>query len=133
MYYVSSTVDRGDYVLFNKNQAIYLQIMNQIKLDIISGRLSPNDKLPAIREFALEIKVNPNTVQRSYQELERENIIITQRGIGSFVTPDISLIKNLKKENAKKQAKAFLNKMKLMGFSKDEIINILNNLEENNG
>ncbi|MGO1580225.1 MAG: GntR family transcriptional regulator [Peptoniphilaceae bacterium] len=120
-------------MLFNKNQAIYLQIMNQIKLDIISGRLSPNDKLPAIREFALEIKVNPNTVQRSYQELERENIIITQRGIGSFVTPDISLIKNLKNENAKEQAKAFLNKMKLMGFSKDEIINILNNLEENNG
>ncbi len=66
---------------FNDNLPIYIQIMNLIKSSIASGEIrGGGDKLPSVREFSKELKVNPNTIQRSYQELERENIVFTQRG-----------------------------------------------------
>lgn len=115
---------------FNEHKAIYLQIMNLIKADIISGRLSPDEKLPAVRDYALKLKVNPNTVQRSYQELERENIIVSQRGIGSFVTSDVSLIEKIRKESAQEEINNFFMKMDQLGFCKTETFKLLKSMEE---
>lgn len=64
---------------------VYSQIMNQIKHSISSGLLRSGDRLPSIRELAKELRVNPNTVVRAYRELEREGIVESRRGQGSFV------------------------------------------------
>ena len=85
---------------FNDNLPIYIQIMNLLKSKMVSGEISGGDKLPSVREFSKELKVNPNTIQRAYQELEREELVFTQRGMGTFVTEDIEIIKRLKKNMA---------------------------------
>lgn len=115
---------------FDEKQPIYLQIMDLIKRDIVSGKLKEGDKLPSVREMAEKLKVNPNTVQRAYQELEREKVTFIQRGMGTFITKDEGMISALKKKMAKDVLDAFINGMKELGFSKDEILHILKNYIE---
>ena len=64
---------------FDNNLPIYLQIMTYLKKEIIIGKLLPGDKIPSVRELASELQINPNTVQRTFQELEREGIVETRR------------------------------------------------------
>ncbi len=110
---------------FKDNLPIYIQIMNLIKSSIVSGEISGGDKLPSVRELSKELKVNPNTIQRSYQELERENIVFTQRGMGTFVTEDQQMIKDLRNTMAKDMVHNFLMNMKKLGFDSNEIIDIV--------
>lgn len=110
---------------FDDKMPIYLQIMDIIKKDIITGKLKGGDKLPSVREMASNLKVNPNTLQRAYQELERLGIIYTQRGMGTFVEEDSIMIDNLKKEMSKEIIDSFILSMKSLGFSEREIINAI--------
>ncbi|CCQ96772.1 Uncharacterized HTH-type transcriptional regulator YhcF [[Clostridium] ultunense Esp] len=110
---------------FNENLPIYIQIMNLLKSKMVSGEISGGDKLPSVREFSKELKVNPNTIQRAYQELEREELVFTQRGMGTFVTEDIEIIKMLKKNMATNVVNNFLMEMKKLGFNSNEIIEIV--------
>ena len=107
---------------FNDKTPIYLQIMDLIKMDIITGKLKTNDKLPSVREMATNLKVNPNTLQRSYQELERLGIVYTQRGMGTFVGEGKNMVDDLKKEMAKEVIDSFILRMKNLGFTDTEII-----------
>lgn len=106
---------------FNSNLPIYIQIMNLIKTKIASGELNGGDKLPSVREFSKEMKVNPNTIQRVYQELEREELVFTQRGMGTFVTEKTEIIKNLKKDRAAELINQFFLDMESLGFGIDAI------------
>ncbi|WP_411679560.1 GntR family transcriptional regulator [Clostridium thailandense] len=110
---------------FEQKVPIYMQIMNLIKRDIVTKALKPGDKLPSVREMAGELKVNPNTLQRAYQELEREGITYTQRGMGTFVMEDEEVITELKKEMSKEIINNFLVGMKSIGFSAKEILKIV--------
>lgn len=110
---------------FKDNLPIYIQIMNLIKKRIILGELREGEKLPSVREMSTELKVNPNTIQRSYQELERENLVSTQRGTGSFVTEDMNIINELKKNMANSIVEGFLKEMKSIGFNQTEIISLI--------
>lgn len=112
---------------FNDNLPIYIQIIEYIKRQIITLELKGGDKLPSVRELSTELKVNPNTVQRSYQELERENLVFTQRGMGTFVTEDMEIINGLKRNMASNIIKVFISEMKSLGFSLNEIIGLINN------
>ena len=115
---------------FNENMPIYLQIINKIKYDIISGNLKGGEKLPSVREMAQMLKVNPNTLQRAYQELERQGITYTQRGMGTFVSEDEDTIMGIKRETSKEMVINFINGMKNLGFSEEDIISIIKeNLE----
>jgi transcriptional regulator, GntR family len=114
-------------VEFTDQLPIYIQIMNYIKKKIITSELKGGDKLPSVRELSYELKVNPNTVQRSYQELERENLVYTQRGMGTFVIEDQNVLTNLRKEMAQSIIDKFVKEMKEIGFSYDEIVEILEN------
>ena len=67
---------------------IYLQIINQVKYSIAAGALKSGDKIPAVRELASQLRVNPNTVAKAYRELQREKIIVTRWGEGSFVSDE---------------------------------------------
>ena len=107
---------------FNNNLPIYLQIMDLIKNQVSKGELSIGEKLPSVRELSKDLKVNPNTIQRVYQELEREEIIYTQRGMGSFITEDVELIKNLKSESVMSLIENFVGEMHNLGYSDREVI-----------
>ncbi|MFA7533990.1 MAG: GntR family transcriptional regulator, partial [Tissierellaceae bacterium] len=104
-------------MFFNENLPIYIQIMNMVKKRIVIKELKEGEKLPSVRELSTELKVNPNTIQRSYQELEREDLVFTQRGMGTFVTEDIDVIDNLKKTMALGLVDSFIKDMESLGFS----------------
>ena len=79
-----------DYI-FDNIRPIYIQIVELVKLDIISGRLNKGDKISSVRDFAMQFKVNPNTVQKALAELEKGGLIYTERTNGKFVTNDEEL------------------------------------------
>lgn len=110
---------------FNDFQPIYIQIMDYIKYKIIRGELQINTKVPSVREVASELKVNPNTVQRSYTELERENIIYAKRGLGNFVTSDETIVDILKEEKAREIFNNFYSEITKLGLTKDESIELV--------
>lgn len=112
---------------FNDNSPIYVQIIEYIKRRLITLELKGGDKLPSVRELSGELKVNPNTVQRSYQELERENLVYTQRGMGTFVTEDAEIINELKKNMASNIVHTFIQEMKSLGFNLEEIQDLIIN------
>ena len=107
---------------FDDKMPIYLQIMDRIKMDIVTERLKAKDKLPSVREMAMTLKVNPNTLQRAYQELERLGIVYTQRGMGTFVGERENMVDDLKQEMAKEVMDSFILRMKRLGFTEEEII-----------
>ena len=94
-------------------------------MDIVAGKLLSNDKLPSVREMSATLKVNPNTLQRAYQELDRLGIVYTQRGMGTFVKEDSSLVESLKEEMAKEMVDSFMLGMKSLGFTELQILQII--------
>lgn len=115
---------------FKDDRPIYLQFMEQIQLNIVSGVYAANEKLPSVRELAGEASVNPNTVQKALSELERTGLIFSQRTNGRFITEDIDMIKNMKNDLAKEQIVIFLNNMEKIGYNKDDTIKLIQNCEK---
>lgn len=110
---------------FKSGLPIYVQIAKSIKEKIALGDLKPGDKFPSIREIASIYKVNPNTVQRSTQLLESQEIIFSKRGIGSFIVEEENLVNKLKEELASEYREIFLANMKKIGIDKKEAIEFL--------
>lgn len=113
---------------FDSNRPIYLQLMEQLKINIITGVYPPGSKIPSVRDLAMETGVNPNTMQRALTELERENLLYSQRTNGRFVTEDEKMIKALQQDLAQQQIKEFISHMKTIGLKKQEILDLLANL-----
>lgn len=107
---------------FNPSQPIYFQLVQRICRQIVRGDLSPGEKLPSVREMAVQMGVNPNTVQRTYAELERMAVVETRRGLGTFVTEDQTQLKELRTNLKNEQITAFITHMQEMGFTPQEII-----------
>ena len=110
---------------FDNNIPIYIQLVEQLKKYIISGKIKPGERLPSVRELALLTKVNPNTMQKALTELEDEKLIFTERTNGKFVTDNEKIIDNLKKEYAKELSNKYFTNMESIGFTKTETINYL--------
>ena len=108
--------------IFDNDRPIYIQLVEQLKLFIISGDLVLGEKIPSVRDLALLSKVNPNTMQKALGELEDLNLIYTERTNGKFVTTDEKLILKCKKELAKEKVDIYLECMKTLGFNKEEAI-----------
>jgi GntR family transcriptional regulator len=106
---------------FESGLPIYQQLINEIKLQIVSGAYRPGDRLEPVREMAQKYGVNPNTVQRSMAELERQNLVYSERTTGRFITDDGGLIMQMRQEMADEYTKDFLQKMREMGFDRSEI------------
>ena len=107
---------------FDNNIPIYIQIVEIIKKDIISGKLKPEEKLPSVRVYANILKVNPNTMQKALNELEELKLIFTERTNGKYVTNDIDLIKYYKYTHANSIVNKYFNDMNLIGINKIEAI-----------
>lgn len=114
---------------FDKSLPIYTQILNFIKIKMATGEIKEGEKLPSVRDMAAELKVNPNTVSRSYSELEKEDLIFTQRGMGTFVTEDVEKLKTLRMEMAHKKIQKFILEMYKLGFTKEELSAVIKDLK----
>ena len=115
---------------FRSDLPIYSQLVEQIKLGIVSAKLLPGERLMSVRDMATEAGVNPNTMQRALQELERDGMVYSQRTAGRFVTENMQVIERAKKKFAEEQIRSFLEAMKKLGYQWAEILALLKEKEE---
>lgn len=116
--------------VFDNNTPIYIQLVKQLKIYIVSGKLLPGERLPSVRDLSLKLKVNPNTLQKALGELEEMGLIFTERTNGKFVTQDDKLIEKYKKEYANTLCCDFISNMKELGFDEQTVIDYLGKTEE---
>ena len=115
---------------FDNNIPIYIQLLEYMKIYLISGVFKCGEKLPSVRDFSTTFKVNPNTMQKALAELESMKLIYTERTNGKFVTKDEKLIEKLKDEYAITLAKSYFNGMKRIGLGKADSIKYLEGIDE---
>ena len=113
---------------FDNNVPIYIQLVEQLKIYIISGKLKSGERLPSVRDLALQTKVNPNTMQKALGELEELGLIYTERTNGKFVTTDQKLIDKFKKQYAEELSNKYFFSMASIGFDKNKTIEYLKEL-----
>ena len=114
---------------FDGNAPIYTQLVDQMKLGIVSGEWIPGQRIPAVRELAVDAGVNPNTMQRALQELERQGLMFSQRTSGRFVTEDGEMIEDAKRTLANRHISAFIRQMQALGYTRQEIVAMLEESE----
>lgn len=110
----------------NDKEPVYLQIIKYFKQQIVIGKFKPGDIIPSRREMAVNIKVNPNTVQKAYKEMEDMEIIKTVRNHQSTITNDEILLSKLKEDLINQSLEVFIENMKAIKVEKEELIKIIN-------
>ena len=134
MYYASNTMMERkkivDYI-FDNERPIYIQLVERLRIEIVSGKLKSGERLPSVRELALTTRVNPNTMQKALVELESEGLVYTERTNGKFVTDNQELIEKIKKELAEEKVNNYINDMKNIGITYEEAIIYLQELGGN--
>ncbi|MGN9019042.1 GntR family transcriptional regulator [Lachnospiraceae bacterium HCP1S3_C3] len=112
---------------FKNDRPIYAQILEHMELDILSGKYSPGEKVPSVRELAADAAVNPNTMQRAMVELERRGLVYTERTNGRFITENMDMLQDVKRRIAEEYIGEFVDKMKKIGYSEEEVKNLMQN------
>ena len=110
---------------FRSDQPIYLQLQQHLSESIVNGFYAPGQRMPSVRDIALDAGVNPNTVQRALAELERDGLVFSQRTSGRFVTEDPEKIRAVRETMAKEVIDEFLKAMKKLGIDRQETIAFL--------
>lgn len=106
---------------------VYQQLVDQVKFAIASGRLQSGDRLPPVRDVAVQVRVNRNTVARVYSELEREGILYTRSGQGTFVSDRGSqLNRTVQRRQVQSAVDEILAQAKLFGLSREQVLGIFN-------
>ncbi len=108
---------------FQNGKSIFLQIADNITDKVVSGELPAGEKIPSVRELALQMGVNPNTIMRTYNELQSMNIIENKRGIGYFVNPEAQkvILQSKRKDFFKSVLPEFLRHAEMIGISYNDI------------
>lgn len=114
---------------FENNIPIYMQIIDIIRTQIVSGKLNTNEKIPTVRQLAITMQVNPNTIVKALSILEEEKLIYTKRTLGKYVTDDKELIAKVKKELATKKVKTFIDSMNDIGIDYNTSIKYLQEMK----
>ena len=107
---------------FEASKPIYIQIAEQIAYQMVRGELEPGAKLPSVRDMAVQAGVNPNTIQRTYSEMERTGIVEAKRGQGTFVTENREVLAQLKINMQTEMIETFVNNMEKLGFTSGEMV-----------
>ncbi len=118
---------------FKDNVPIYIQIEQHLYRLIVQGELPAGQRIPSVRQLAVDLTVNVNTVQRAFQEMNNQGILFTKRGEGNFVTEDTALLEKTKKELLTRELDDFVENMHRLGVKNDELIPTLSNYLENLG
>lgn len=127
---VHSILERGDNMpsweqwslAFDDRMPIYRQIILQFRRSFVRGEISPGERIPSIRETSALLKVNTNTVQRVYQEMERDGLINSKRGTGYFFTEDMRMTEKTRLELAKDSLRRFVDEMRALGCEDKDIL-----------
>jgi len=117
---------------FDNNIPIYIQLVEQLKKYIISGKIKNGERIPSVRDLAIKTKVNPNTMQKALSELEEMGLIYTERTNGKFVTDNQKLINKIKNQYRDELSNKYFSNMESIGFTKDEIIDYLKEIGGDN-
>jgi len=107
---------------FDERLPIYEQIVQRFCRGLVSGELQPAQRVPSIRDLALELGVNTNTVQRAYQEMERSELIYSKRGTGYFIVEDEGIVRGIRSEMVARAVAGFLEEMYSLGFEDAAIL-----------
>ncbi|MBB6731646.1 GntR family transcriptional regulator [Cohnella sp. CBP 2801] len=107
------------------SQPLYEQVLAQVRSSIAKGEIALGEKIPSVREMAQGLKINPNTVMRAYQELERDQLTETRRGQGTFITTDSEKVRTIRYRLAEEAVDEFLAKLGSLGFTASEVAAIL--------
>ena len=110
---------------FSNDAPIYAQLIEQIKIAIVSGAFPAGERLPSVRDLAVEAGVNPNTMQRALAELERDGLMFSQRTSGRYVTEDHRVIHETKEALARVHVIRCVEALKRLGYTKDDIVQVL--------
>jgi len=110
---------------FDDRLPIYRQIILQFSRAFVRGDIRPGNRIPSIRELSALLKVNTNTIQRVYQEMEREGIISSKRGTGYYFTEDSKMTKKMKQELTSESMRRFVDEMRALGLKKTDILDEL--------
>jgi DNA-binding transcriptional regulator YhcF (GntR family) len=106
---------------FKDGVPIYTQIIDEMTMRIASGAYEPGDKLPSVRDLAVDAGVNPNTMQRALAELERKGLVYSERTSGRFVTKEETVLSDLHEELAKKYFEEFTEKLRKIAMDDEAI------------
>lgn len=105
---------------YQDRRPIYEQVVEKFRVLIINGVLPPGSQMPSVRQLAMELSVNPNTIQRAYMELEQQGFIYPVKGRGNFIA-DISAISKASKEQYESDFRALIHKGRTIGFTEEEL------------
>jgi len=118
---------------FDDRTPIYRQIHTLFSRSFARGLIKTGERIPSIRDMALQLKVNANTMQRVYQEMERDGLINSKRGTGYFFTEDENMVAKVSTQMARESIGRFLEEMRALGFTDKQIIDeLLNKIKEGN-
>lgn len=118
---------------FQDNIPIYIQIEKYLYRQIALGQLQPGEKVPSVRQLAVELTVNVNTVQRALNQMNNEGILYVKRGLGSFVTKDTNLISQKRQELVKDELNEFLKSTTQLGLTPEQTLEALKKYIEEKG
>ena len=110
---------------FDDRMPIYRQIILEFNRAFVRGDIKPGDRIPSIRELSAMLRVNTNTIQRVYQEMERDEIINSKRGTGYFFTEDMNMTENIRHDLAMESLQRFVEEMRALGCAYKEIFSEL--------
>ena len=110
---------------FDNNKPIYIQLVEELKLQIISGKLKLGQRLASVRELAEEAGVNPNTMQRALAELERQELVFTQRTSGRFVTENEEQVRTMRDAYATIKIEELIAALLQLGYEKGELLGLI--------
>ncbi len=116
---------------YKDTRPIYEQVVDKLQKLIINGVLEPDSKMPSVRNLAMELSINPNTIQKAYTELERTGFMYTIKGRGNFVTYNEGLYL-LKKDEYKEKIEKLLNEAEEIGISREVMLEELKKGEREN-
>ncbi len=116
---------------YKSSKPIYEQIIEQVKYSVMKGYLKSGDAIPSVRKLALDLSITPGTVAKAYQELERQHIIETIRGKGTFIAQEIHIqVDEHKVEEIEKKIKVELMELRMMGYTRQQVIDMIQELYE---
>ncbi|GHV89053.1 putative HTH-type transcriptional regulator YhcF [Spirochaetia bacterium] len=119
---ISFSLDNGSGV------PVYRQIINQIENAVVSGRMATGNRLPTIRSLAVNLKINPNTIAKAYNELEIRGVVQTQVGSGTYIADKRPEVADARQKKLREAAERFLQEAGELGAEKDEIIKLMEDI-----
>ncbi len=118
--------------LIDFSQPLYEQILNQVRSSIAKGEIEMGSKMPSVRDLAQELRMNPNTVMRAYQELERDGLAEKRRGLGTYVTSSSERIASFREQLAITYIDQFLGQMSSLGLSWEDVQQYIRSKQDGN-